>query len=144
MGGIYTIGYEGATPDSFVDILIQNKIDVLLDVRELPISRKKGFSKNSLKDLMESSGIRYHHEKSLGSPKDVRKRLYDSKDYQAFFQEYEQHLAGCKELLSALTKQLDGNVALMCFERDVMTCHRKCVARKMSQMTGNKVHHLKV
>ena len=45
---IFTIGYEKSTIDEFVDRLADAEIEVLVDVRELPLSRKKGFSKNGL------------------------------------------------------------------------------------------------
>jgi uncharacterized protein (DUF488 family) len=45
---IATIGYEGSTIDDFVVALLHVSIDVLIDVRDLPLSRKKGFSKNQL------------------------------------------------------------------------------------------------
>ena len=42
---IFTIGYEKSTIDDFVSRLADADIDVLVDVRELPLSRKRGFSK---------------------------------------------------------------------------------------------------
>ena len=48
MKKLFTIGYEGAALDDFMRTLKTAKVDVLLDVRELPMSRRKGFSKTVL------------------------------------------------------------------------------------------------
>ncbi|MHB8473742.1 MAG: hypothetical protein ACYDC8_13035 [Gammaproteobacteria bacterium] len=43
MKKLFTIGYEGTALDDFMRTLKAAKIDGLLDVRELPMSRRKGF-----------------------------------------------------------------------------------------------------
>ena len=58
---IYTIGYENATVEGFVDCLLQNGIREVLDIRELPLSRKQGFSKTRLRELLEANGVQYRH-----------------------------------------------------------------------------------
>ena len=45
MKGLFTIGYEGVSLDDFLATLENTAIDVLLDIREFPVSRRKGFSK---------------------------------------------------------------------------------------------------
>ncbi|MBU4403961.1 MAG: DUF488 domain-containing protein, partial [Actinobacteria bacterium] len=49
---IYTIGYEGLSQKVFLAWLNRYDINVIADVRHLPLSRKKGFSKNSLNELL--------------------------------------------------------------------------------------------
>ena len=44
MKKLFTIGYEGTDFPDFLETLKEVKADVLLDVREIPISRRKGFS----------------------------------------------------------------------------------------------------
>ena len=43
---LFTIGYEGLDQRQFIAHLVHNKISVVADVRHLPLSRKKGFSKS--------------------------------------------------------------------------------------------------
>ena len=45
---ICTIGYEGATVDAFLRTLREAGVELVLDIRAAPVSRKKGFSKNQL------------------------------------------------------------------------------------------------
>jgi len=42
---IYTIGYEGIDIEQFFTLLSEHNIETVVDVRELPLSRKPGFSK---------------------------------------------------------------------------------------------------
>ena len=48
MTELATIGYEGSAIEDFIATLKLANIEILLDVREIPLSRKKGFSKNAL------------------------------------------------------------------------------------------------
>ena len=42
---LFTIGYEDKIIDNFISELKNNNIEKVVDVRELPLSRKKGYSK---------------------------------------------------------------------------------------------------
>lgn len=70
--GVVGVGYEGQHAEQFVDELRSAGVDVVVDVRLTPISRKRGFSKRSLAEHLESAGIRYEHLRALGNPKDNR------------------------------------------------------------------------
>ncbi|MEN6328638.1 MAG: DUF488 domain-containing protein, partial [Syntrophomonas sp.] len=61
VGKIYTIGYEGKTVDEFLRVLEKAKISIVIDVRENPNSRKKGFSKKILSETLNNNGIQYRH-----------------------------------------------------------------------------------
>jgi len=69
---IYTIGYEGVTQASVVDALRDAGVELLADIRYLPLSRRPGFSKSSLKAAAEEAGIAYRHFKQLGTPAEGR------------------------------------------------------------------------
>ena len=138
MRKLYTIGYEGAELAHFVETLKTATVDMLLDVRDLPISRRKGFSKTALRNALEEAGIDYRHEKQLGSPKQIRHRLREDWDYKRFFQDFERHLDQQGDLLDTLAQELRGNVALMCYERDHKDCHRHTVADALSELLNNK------
>jgi uncharacterized protein (DUF488 family) len=138
---IITIGYEGADLSDFLATLEVLGVTTLLDVRELPISRRKGFAKTALRDAVQSVGIGYRHEPQLGSPKAVRHRLREDGDYGRFFKDFGQHLKKQNVLLTALASELSGTVALLCYERDHELCHRKAVASALGDMTGLKPKH---
>ena len=45
---LFTLGYEGMTIESFIVRLQAAQVKTVVDVRELPLSRKKGFSEISI------------------------------------------------------------------------------------------------
>src|SRR6187551_682901 len=72
MSTLFTIGYEQATQAAVVAALRDAGVEVLADVRYLPLSRRPGFSKNSLRAAVEDAGIAYRHFRDLGTPADGR------------------------------------------------------------------------
>ena len=84
-----TIGYEGITVEEYLNRLIENDIRLLVDVRKNPLSRKYGFSKTKLSELLNNVGISYKHLPKLGIVSDKRKSLKTSQDYKNLFSNYE-------------------------------------------------------
>ena len=145
MQALYTIGYQGADLDSLVATLQRHRIDCVLDVRERPASRKRGFSKTPLSAALARRGIGYRHERGLGTPKPLRDSLRAGNgDYAAYFAAFGRYLDTQKPLLQALAQNLRGRVALLCFERDVQHCHRLMVAQELARRTGITPRHLLV
>ncbi len=137
---LYTIGYEGMTLESFVERLKLFAIDCLIDVRELPLSRKRGFSKSGLAKRLSEENIDYVHIRDLGSPKTLRSRLRENKDYPGFFKKMAKHLAQKTHAIADAYKYVTENTCcLMCFEQLAEQCHRKLVAKKIKQMDENRL-----
>lgn len=144
MQALMTIGYEGANMQDFLATLKQAGVTTLLDVRELPLSRRRGFSKQALRDHLESVGVQYRHERDLGSPREIRHQLHTDGDYRQYFASFTTYLKKQAPLLKTLAGDIDGRVALMCFERDPTTCHRSVVAKHLESLTGLRTKHLGV
>ena len=142
MRTIYTIGYEGVSPDDLISALEAEGVALLLDVRELPLSRRRGFSKNALRLALEARGIGYRHERALGAPAPIRHRVKRDGDWQRYFRAYDRHLDGCSSLIESIAATVTGSVALLCFEADPETCHRRSVARALAAESGRPVRHL--
>ena len=144
---LFTIGYEGAGLQEFLGCLEKNAVECLLDVREIPFSRKRGFSKTPLSRALEERGIHYVHFKELGSPSPVREELKQGQDYRKFFHEIEEYLAtqveGIERAYSYIGRM---TCCLMCYEKLAAMCHRKVVASKIKERDGNglEVKHLNV
>lgn len=139
-----TIGYEGASVEEFIATLKAADTTLLLDVRELPISRKPGFAKAALRDALADAGIAYRHERALGSPKDVRHRLREDGDVARYWKDFHAHLATQHALLDELAATLTGRVTLLCYERDPADCHRSAVAAEIGRRAGLAVTDLAV
>lgn len=133
MPTVWTIGYEQATVAGVIDALVQAGVEVLADVRALPLSRRPGFSKTALAGAAHEAGIEYRHFKALGTPADGRAaaRRHD-------LSALEQIYAGQLELPEAIAAgaQLADlaahrRVALLCYERLACECHRTLLRKAM-------------
>lgn len=143
----FTIGYEQNEPESFLKLLRDNRIDVVVDVRQMPLSRKKGFSKNQLRELLAGEGIDYVHMQTLGAPKTIRDRLHENGSWWEYVKGYEKVLADRGEdVLSLIDFAKGQRICLLCFERKPEECHRSLVAREMEKR-GNgsnlRVEHIR-
>lgn len=142
---LLTIGYEGKEINEFISCLKSFNVTRLIDVRELPLSRKKGFSKLSFKERLEAEDIQYIHIKSLGSPADIRKKLKEDNDYNYFFNAYSKYLLKNPGLIKdAYEYVIHGINCIMCFERLPEKCHRNIVAEEIKEYEGNrlKIKHI--
>ena len=140
---IYTIGYEGRTVESFIAGLKAERITHLIDVREMPLSRKRGFSKTALAQVLEGAGIRYSHVKALGCPKPIRDRFRHDHDWARYTRDFMRYLQAQAEVIAALRVAVRGERScLMCFEADFDRCHRTFVARAITAPARRSVVHL--
>jgi Protein of unknown function, DUF488 len=130
-----TIGYEGHTLESYLNVLLKSGVTLLCDVRRNPISRKYGFSKNALARGCESVGIRYEHLPELGIASEQRQSLDTQADYDALFANYESTWLPNQ---GAALKRIQGwieageRVTLTCYEHQPNQCHRHCVAEALA------------
>lgn len=136
---LFTIGYENKSLEDFVGKLTQFGISTVIDVREIPLSRKRGFSKTKLREYLEQFDIKYIHFKELGSPKQLRKKLYADTDYDYFFDEYRNYLKTKIETVKSLYWEtiIHEVSCLMCMEQEALFCHRKIVAEEIKEINGN-------
>lgn len=142
---MFTIGYEGLEINEFISRLKLFNVTSLLDVRELPLSRKKGFSKTALKSKLGVEDIKYIHIKSLGSPGYLRKKLKSDLDYDYFFNSYKKHIQNNFQAVEeAYGYVLSGKICIMCFEKLPDKCHRKIVANTILKHDNNglKIRHI--
>jgi uncharacterized protein (DUF488 family) len=141
-----TIGYEGASLDDFVATLLSAKVQRLLDVRAIPISRRRGFSKSALRATLADNGIEYVHIKPLGDPKPGREASRAGR-YADFKRIYLTHLStfeATQALGMAVKHAQTSRACLMCYEQSPEWCHRRLVADALSQRLGFKIQHLSV
>lgn len=137
---LFTIGYEGHTLKSYLNLLLEAGVTVLADVRRNPISRKPGFSKKALARACDGIGVRYEHLPELGIAPEQRRGLVSQEDYDALFAEYKREaLPKQTEALGAIRNWVEdgAKVALTCYERLPHRCHRHCVAEALEARFGD-------
>jgi hypothetical protein len=128
-----TIGYEGRDIETFVTEIAQHQVTVVVDVRETPLSRKSGFSKTSLSAALSDVGVGYEHLRGLGNPKENRDAFRAGQT--AAIRRFEKRLSGPgAQDMEALRSTVAGErAALLCFERDHLTCHRSSIASALQR-----------
>lgn len=128
---LYSIGYEGRSLDEFVSTLKLHAIKVVIDVRQNAISRKSGFSKNSLRAYLEQHGIDYRHEPLLGNPKENRGGFHSQHPGDAKAAYVDRLNNASKQAFdSVIDLAARSQIALLCFERDEQHCHRSCIIER--------------
>ncbi|MFC7475290.1 DUF488 family protein [Dankookia sp. GCM10030260] len=141
---LFTIGYEGATPDRLIETLRAAGVTTLVDVRELPNSRRPGFAKRALSEALARAGIGYRHVRALGTPPEGRaaakagrtgemKRIFGAR------------LAGteAQAAVAALAAEAPAaRLCLLCLEADPRQCHRTLVAEAVASAGDIAIVHL--
>jgi uncharacterized protein (DUF488 family) len=135
MPDLFTIGYEGADTERFVTALRDAGVAVLADVRAVALSRKRGFSKNALRESLERAEIGYSHFIALGTPKSGRQaaRAGDAATMTRIYCDEVLATEPAREALDALADLAASRpVCLLCFERDPALCHRGLLAERLA------------
>ena len=128
-----SVGYEQFKDSrEFARLLQGAGVEQVIDVRELPISRRRGYAKTALSQTMADVGIRYVHMRALGNPKPYRD-LYKAGHRRQGREKYRRHLlenqrAALDELIELLRERRS---ALMCLEHDPIACHRTVIVEAL-------------
>ncbi len=139
---VFSIGYEGKSLMSFIEILLENNIAQLIDIRENPISRKPGFSKKALRKALSEAGISYKNIKDLGTDKLSRDRYKETGNIKELLKIYEKQLVKKEDYYEILKTLVNFRPsAIMCFEDDHKKCHRQSIEYKLVN-DGFRVEHL--
>lgn len=144
MTSVLTIGYESTSIDDFLRMLIKSKVGLIVDVRQVAVSRRKGFSKTALAQALTKQRIAYSHLRDLGDPKPGREAARAGR-FDEFVKIYEQHLktSAAQAQLVELEELVQSNRAcLLCYEGDPTNCHRTIVAARLQKRIGCTVEHI--
>jgi uncharacterized protein (DUF488 family) len=128
---VFTIGYEAATMERFLAALRDARVELLIDVRAVAMSRRPGFAKTALAANLTEAGIEYLHLRGLGTPADGRAAARAGKHdvMRRIFLEHLQTRAAEAGLETLAEIVRSGRrVCLMCFEARPEHCHRTLVA----------------
>jgi uncharacterized protein (DUF488 family) len=140
---LFTFGYEGLTVEAFIARLKETGVRTIIDVRELPLSRKKGFSKTAFAEALHRGGIVYAHMPTLGCPKPIRDAYCADGDWSAYTRKFMAYLDQQGAAVAEVAKIARATSAcLVCFEADFNYCHRSMVARAAARAGGPAVVHM--
>jgi uncharacterized protein (DUF488 family) len=140
---VSTLGCQGLGIDGFVSLLTAHDIETVVDIRELPLSRKPGFSKRALANTLKLAGFEYVHMVELGCPKPVRDRYRTDGDWKRYTKGFLKYLATQEQAIAKLSKLVSkSKCALLCYEADFNFCHRSMVANALHDYGGVRVRHI--
>lgn len=141
---LFTAGYEALTPVEFLTTLANAGVERIVDVRELAISRRRGFGKSALAASLSRAGIGYAHVPNLGCPRAIRHAYRDDLNWKRYTKRYRAYLGtrdqDVEQLLDVVQRE---RCCLLCFEADFRLCHRSFIAERLQSLApGIRVTHL--
>ena len=142
---IWTVGHSTRSGEEFVQILLAHEVEVLVDVRTFPGSRRyPQFNRDALAENLALQKIRYHHEPRLGGRRKPRADSHNSAWRNEQFRGYADHMEteefkrGVQELLELAAEK---RVAIMCAEAVWWRCHRSLISDYL-KAKGHEVIHI--
>ncbi len=138
---LYTIGHSNHSADAFVELLCRNGINAIADVRSTPYSKfSPQFNRESLSTVLRHHAIQYmFFGRELGARREER-------DCYVGNQARYDLIAKSKLFRQGLDRVLDGAasnaVALMCSEKDPVTCHRMVLVCRELRASGFDLRHV--
>jgi len=128
---IYTIGHSTRSLEEFLDILKHFKIELVVDVRRFPSSKKfPWFNKEGLELELNKDKINYIHFSELGG---YREEVYEK------FSQSEEFFQALNKLIEMMD---DKKAAIMCAENFWWRCHRKYIAKALVERKLEVIHIL--
>ena len=142
---IWTIGHSTRTTEEFIDLLRRYQIEILVDVRRFPGSRRlPHFNKSALCDALGVDGIRYEHLVELGGRRPVQRGSHNVAWRNAAFRGYADYMES-QPFRDAIDRLLEitrtGRTAIMCSEALWWRRHRSMIADYL-KARGVHVFHI--
>lgn len=142
---ICTIGHSNRSLEEFLDLLRDNAITRVLDVRTVPRSRHNPhFAQDALPESLKAAGIAYTHLPSLGGLRRTRPDSPNAGWRNVSFRGYADYMQTdeFKSQVEALAKRApQERCALMCAEAVPWRCHRSLIGDALA-VRGVRVEHI--
>lgn len=142
---IWTVGHSTRSGEDFAEILKAHEIELLVDVRSFPGSRRyPQFNRSAMVESLATVGIQYRHEPRLGGRRTPRADSHNTAWRNASFRAYADHMEsddfreGVEELLELAAS---ARLAVMCAESLWWRCHRSLIADYL-KAAGHTVIHI--
>ena len=143
---IFTIGHSNRSIEEFIELLEENKIELLADVRSIPMSRHNPqFNKTALQASLHHYDIDYIQIAALGGRRGrSNKNSHNTAWEHSSFRNYADYAETepFREGLAALTELArKKRTAYMCAEAVWWRCHRRIITDYLLS-EGWKVRHI--
>jgi uncharacterized protein (DUF488 family) len=142
---IWTVGHSTRSGEEFVQILLAHGVEVLVDVRTYPGSRRyPHFNGDVLAVSLKAQNIEYKHQANLGGRRKPRADSHNSawrnEQFRGYadYMETEEFKTGVEELLELASEK---RVAIMCAEAVWWRCHRSLISDWL-KAEGHELIHI--
>ena len=141
MRQVFTIGHSSQLIGEFVSLLQRHAVEVVTDVRSRPHSRRfPHFSTEPLQAHLQAADIRYVFlGRELGARRDEPECYLDGHAHYDRIAKLPAFADGIKRLLDGAREY---RVALMCAEKDPLTCHRTILVCHELKPHGVAITHI--
>lgn len=142
---VWTVGHSTRSAEEFMKILTAHGIEVLVDVRSFPGSKRyPHFNRAELAESLAKVEIEYKHEPRLGGRRRPRADSHNTAWRNASFRAYADYMEtdefkeGVEDLVELAR---DARVVVMCAEAVWWRCHRSLISDYL-KAAGQIVIHL--
>lgn len=138
---IFTIGHSNHNIDKFIQFLKEHQVTAIADVRSSPYSRYLShFNKAELEFNLKDAEISYVFlGKELGARPEDKNCYVDGKAIYEKIAARESFQEGIKRVVKGSDKY---NIALMCAEKDPITCHRAVLVCQYLRNYDLDINHI--
>lgn len=138
---LYTIGHSTHTAEKVIELLRQHGVTAVADVRSQPYSRMNPqFNREAFSSRLKDAGIAYVFlGRELGARSEDRSCYENGKVQYDRLARTPLFSAGLERILRGMKTQ---TIALMCAEKDPITCHRAILVCRYLVARGLQVAHI--
>lgn len=138
---VLTIGHSAHSLEAFIALLQQHGVEVVADVRSQPYSRRfPQFSRPELQATLKSSGMQYVFlGRELGARREERQCYVDGQARYDLIARQPLFAEGLRRLANGIQQF---RVALLCAEKDPLTCHRTILVCRHLKKRGFQMAHI--
>jgi uncharacterized protein (DUF488 family) len=140
-GTVYTIGHSNGTVERLVGTLQQHGITAVADVRSRPYSRfNPQFNRESLAAALKASGLEYVFlGQELGARSEDPACYRDGRAQYSLIAKSQVFEHGIARLLGGMERF---RIAVMCAEKEPLSCHRFVLVSRHLHENGIEVIHI--
>lgn len=142
MGKLYTVGHSNHSLEHFRQMLVDNEVNYVMDVRSVPRSRfVPQFNEKRLSEYLKTFDITYCNMGEYFGARQAHPNFYNERGYFDFerFRASDIFKTGLENVLKGLEEY---NIALMCTEKNPLDCHRAVMVGRGFELAGVKVEHI--
>lgn len=138
---VFTVGHSTHNLTTFLELISQNRVTAIADVRSVPLSRfTPQFNRNTLTRALREVGIKYvFMGKQLGARTDNLSCYVDGQVQYGLLARTPEFIEGVQRILEGIPFE---RIAIMCTEREPLECHRTVLVARALADGGATITHI--